>query len=76
MRGAGSVLRSALSFGRHSRQPFGDRPRYATVVASSLVALLFGALTAPAPLRFTGLPFTASPRLLRVPHFALPKQRP
>ena len=36
IRGAGSVVRYAYSFGRHSRQPFGDRPRYAAGVTSPL----------------------------------------
>lgn len=39
IRGAGSVVRYALSFGRHSRQPFGDRPRYAAEVTSPLYAI-------------------------------------
>lgn len=38
IRGAGSVVRKAYSFGRHSRQPFGDRPRYAAGVTSPLYA--------------------------------------
>lgn len=39
IRGAGSVVRYAYSFGRHSRQPFGDRPRYAADVTSPLYAV-------------------------------------
>ena len=39
IRGAGSVVRKAYSFGRHSRQPFGDRPRYAADVTSPLYAI-------------------------------------
>lgn len=70
IRGAGSVVRSALSFGRHSRQPFGRGLAPLQPLPHPLGALLLGALTAPAPLHSTGLPSTAPPGLFRVPHCA------
>ena len=65
IRGAGSVVRYALSFGRHSRQPFGRGLAPLRPLPHPLVATLLGALTAPAPLRSTGLPSTAPPGLFR-----------
>ena len=70
IRGAGSVVRYALSFGRHSRQPFGRGLAPRRPLPHPLVATLLGALTVPAPLRSTGLPSTAPPGLFRVPHCA------
>nr|DAG98644.1 MAG TPA: hypothetical protein [Herelleviridae sp.] len=50
IRGAGSVVRYAYSFGRHSRQPFGRGLAPLRPLPHPLVATLLGALTAPVPL--------------------------
>ena len=65
IRGAGSVVRYALSFGRHSRQPFGRGLAPLRPLPHPLVATLLVTLTAPAPLRSTGVPSTAPPGLFR-----------
>lgn len=59
-----SLLRSAQPTALRSGSPLRSDP------PSPLVALLLGALTAPAPLRSTGLPSTAPRGLFRVPHCA------
>ena len=60
IRGAGSVVRYALSFGRHSRQPFGRGLAPLRPLPHPLVATLLVTLTAPAPLRPLPPPLVAT----------------
>lgn len=71
IRGAGSVVRYALSFGRHSRQPFGRDSAHAESLPHLSTLSLRGALTAPVTLSLHRLalrtPTGAAPgALLRV----------
>lgn len=57
IRGAGSVVRKAYSFGRHSRQPFGRDSAKAESLPHLSTLSLREALTAPVPRCSTGLPY-------------------
>ena len=57
IRGAGSVVRKAYSFGRHSRQPFGRDSAHAESLPHLSTLSLREALTSPVPRCSTGSPY-------------------
>ena len=70
IRGAGSVVRYALSFGRHSRQPFVDPSLRREGLLTSLRYRFERLLLRLLRFRSTGLPYAPPPGLLRVPFCA------